>query len=305
MTSQDQLAAEFEAHRPRLKAVAYRMLGSLAEAEDAVQETWLRLARTDAGEIVNLAAWLTTVIGRVCLDMLRARKGRREESLEMRLPDPVVSQEDASDPEHQALLADSVGLALQVVLDALSPAERLAFVLHDIFGLPFEQIAPAVDRTPVTAKKLASRARQRVRESAPDPDRDLASQREAVHAFEAAAREGDFDALLAILDPDVVLRVDGGAQTAGMQILRGATTVAGRASAFRRTAAAPIVAYPVLVNGVAGVVNTVDGKLSSVMSFTVAAGRIVAIDILSDSERLNALDLGRFTGVTFPPSPSS
>jgi RNA polymerase sigma-70 factor, ECF subfamily len=305
MTPQDQLAAEFEAHRPRLKAVAYRMLGSLAEAEDAVQETWLRLARSDPDEIANVAAWLTTVSGRVCLDMLRARKGRREESLEMRMPDPVVSQEDASNPEHQALLADSVGLALQVVLDALTPAERLAFVLHDIFGLPFEQIAPVVDRTPVTAKKLASRARQRVREAAPTPDRDLASQRQAAHAFEAAAQDGDFDALLAILDPDVVLRVDGGAHTGGMKILRGAATVAGRARAFRRTAPAPIVAYPVLVNGVAGLINTVDGKLSSLMSFTVAGGKIVAIDILSDPDRLDALDLGRFTGVTFPRSPSS
>lgn len=295
MTPHDLLAVEFEGHRPRLKAVAYRMLGSLAEAEDAVQEAWLRLARTDAGGIGNLAGWLTTVVGRVCLDMLRARKARREESLEARLPDPVVSREDAVDPEQEALLADSVGLALQVVLESLTPAERLAFVLHDMFGLPFEQIAPIVDRTPATAKKLASRARLRVRGAAPSPDPDLAGQRRVVDAFVTAAHGGDLDALLAILDPDVVLRADGGVLTGGMKIIRGAASVAGQASAFRRTVT-DVVGHPLLINGAAGLVNTTGGKPISVMSFTIVDGRIAAIDILSDPDRLSRLDLADFAG---------
>jgi RNA polymerase sigma-70 factor (ECF subfamily) len=290
VTPHDLLAAEFEGHRPHLKAVAYRMLGSLTEAEDAVQEAWLRLARVDAGAIGNLAGWLTTVVGRVCLDMLRARKGRREESLEARLPDPVVSREDAVDPEQEVLLADSVGLALQVVLESLTPAERLAFVLHDMFGLPFEQIAPIVDRTPATAKKLASRARRRVRGAAPSPDPDLAGQRRVVDAFVTAARGGDLDALLAILDPDVVLRADGGVLAGGTKITRGAAAVAGHAQAFRRTVTA-VVGHPLLINGVAGLLNTADGEVISVMSFTIVDGRITAIDILSDPDRLSRLDL--------------
>jgi RNA polymerase sigma-70 factor (ECF subfamily) len=291
----DFLAVQFEGHRPHLKGVAYHMLGSLTEAEDAVQEAWLRLSRSDAGDIDNLAGWLTTVVGRVCLDMLRARKGRREEPLEARLPDPVVSREDAADPEQQALLADSVGLALLVVLESLTPAERLAFVLHDMFGLPFEQIAPIVDRTPVAAKKLASRARQRVRGSTPSPDPDLTGQRRAVDAFLAAARGGDFDALLAILDPDVVLRADGGVLTGGLKVVRGVAAVAGQAATFQRMATAAVI-HPALINGIAGLVNTIDGELISVMSFTIADGRIAAIDILSDPDRLSGLDLADLTG---------
>ncbi|TMR10532.1 sigma-70 family RNA polymerase sigma factor [Nonomuraea turkmeniaca] len=298
MTPDDFLAVEFEGHRPHLKAVAYRMLGSLTEAEDAVQEAWLRLARSDADDIDNLGGWLTTVVGRVCLDMLRARKGRREESLEARLPDPVVSREgaaDVADPEQQALLADSVGLALLVVLESLTPAERLAFVLHDMFGLPFEEIAPIVDRTPATAKKLASRARLRVRGAAPSTDPDLAGQRRVVDAFLVAARDGDFDALLAILDPDAVLRVDGGALTGGLKIVRGAAAVAGQAATYRRMATATT-SHPALINGIAGLVNAIDGQPISVMSFTVADGKIVAIDILSDPDRVAALDLADLTG---------
>ncbi|MFG1946056.1 sigma-70 family RNA polymerase sigma factor [Nonomuraea sp. NPDC048826] len=292
MTHPDFLAGEFEGHRPHLKAVAYRMLGSLTEAEDAVQEAWLRLARSDPGAIDNLGGWLTTVVGRVCLDMLRTRKARREESLEDRLPDPVISRDGVTDPEQEALLADSVGLALLVVLESLNPAERLAFVLHDMFGLPFEQIAPIVDRTPATAKKLASRARGRVRGAAPSPDPDPAGQRRAVDAFLTAARGGDFDALVSILDPDVVLRADSGA-LGGRQVLRGITAVAGRASTFQRMATATT-CHPALVNGQAGLVNTLDGRLISVLSFTVMNGRIAEIDILSDPDRLSHL---RVTGV--------
>ena len=291
MKPHDFLALQFEGHRSHLKAVAYRMLGSLTEAEDAVQEAWVRLARSDAGAIDNLGGWLTTVVGRVCLDMLRARKGRSEEPLEDRLPDPVVSREDATDPEQQALLADSVGLALLVVLESLTPAERLAFVLHDMFGLPFEQIAPIVDRTPVAAKKLASRARQRVRGATPSPDPDLAGQRRAVDAFLTAARSGDFDALLAILDPDVILRADGGVLT-GMKIIRGAVPVAGQAATFQRMATAADT-HPALINGLAGLVNTIAGRPISVMSFTITDGKIAAIDILSDPDRLARLNLTR------------
>ncbi|MGN9840023.1 RNA polymerase sigma factor SigJ [Nonomuraea sp. H19] len=290
MKPHDFLAVEFEGHRPHLKAVAYRMLGSLTEADDAVQEAWLRLARSDADDIDNLGGWLTTVVGRVCLDMLRARKVRREEPLEARLPDPLVSREDAADPEQQVLLADSVGLALLVVLESLTPAERLAFVLHDMFGLPFEQIAPIVDRTPVAAKKLASRARRRVRGAAPSPDPDLAGQRRVVDAFLAAARGGDFGALLAILDPGVVLRADGGVLTGGMKIIHGAEAVAGQAATFQRMATAAVT-HPALINGLAGLVNTIDGQPISVMSFTIADGKIAAIDILSDPDRLAHLDL--------------
>ena len=297
-TSEDCLADRFQAHRAHLNAVAYRMLGSLAEAEDAVQEAWLRLSRADADEIGNLGGWLTTVVARVCLDMLRARRARREEpwDAQARLPDPVVGAEGAPDPEQEALLADAVGLALQVVLDSLSPAERLAFVLHDLFGLPFEQIGPIVERTPDAARKLASRARIRVRASAPSPDADPAGQRRVVAAFQAASRAGDIEALLAVLDPDVVLRADTGVLTGGLRTLRGAREVAGNALFFRRTHPAPVV-RPVLVNGGAGLLNTVEGRAVSVMSFSVVAGRIAAIDILADPERLARLDLA---AVTFP-----
>ncbi|TDB90462.1 sigma-70 family RNA polymerase sigma factor [Actinomadura sp. KC216] len=294
MNSSEFLAMRFEEHRPHLKAVAYRMLGSLAEADDAIQEAWLRLARSDDREIDNLGGWLTTVVGRVCLDILRARKRRGEESLEARLPDPVVGREDGSDPEQQALMADSVGLALLVVLESLSPAERLAFVLHDMFGLPFEEIAPIVDRTPATAKKLASRARQRVRGATPPPDPDPAGQRRVVDAFLTAARGGDFDALLSLLDPDVVLRADGGVLAGGLRVLRGADAVAGQAATFQRMATTATT-HPALINGLAGLVNTVDGTPISVMSFTVAGGRIAGIDILADPERLATLDLASTT----------
>lgn len=291
MPSQDVLAEEFQRRRPQLTAVAYRMLGSLSEADDAVQEAWLRLARADSSEIDNLGGWLTTVVGRVCLDMLRSRKSRREVSLE-RLPDPVISRSDASDPEQEALLADSMGLALLVVLESLNPPERLAFVLHDMFGLPFEQIAPIVDRTPVAAKKLASRARQRVRGAAPMPDPDLAGQRKVVDAFLAAARGGDFAALLAILDPEVVLRADGGMLTGGMKTIQSAAAVAGQLATFHRFATSAT-SQPVLVNGHAGLVNTVDDEPISVISFTISDGRIAVIDILSDPDRLAQLNLNR------------
>ncbi|WP_327708027.1 sigma-70 family RNA polymerase sigma factor [Streptomyces sp. NBC_00464] len=286
------LAMRFEEHRPHLRAVAYRMLGSLAESDDAIQETWLRLAGSDDSRIDNLGGWLTTVVGRVCLDMLRARKRRGEEPLEQRLPDLVIGHDgaDGAGPEQQALLADSVGLALLVVLDSLSPAERLAFVLHDLFGLSFEEIAPVVDRTPATAKKLASRARLRVRGTTPPPDPDRADQRRVVDAFLTAARGGDFDALLALLDPDVVLRADGGALTGGLRTNRGAAAVAGRLDTFQRMATTATT-RPALVNGFAGLVNSLDGQPLSVMSFTITEGRIAAIDILSDPQRLARLDL--------------
>jgi RNA polymerase sigma factor (sigma-70 family) len=289
------LADRFEAHRTHLKAVAYRMLGSLSEADDAVQEAWLRLSRAETGDIENLGGWLTTVVGRVCLDMLRSRTSRREVPLDSRLPDPIVSRADGGDPEQEALVADAVGLALLVVLESLRPAERLAFVLHDMFAVPFEEIAPIVGRSPAAARQLASRARRRVRSAAPVSDPrsalvpDLASQRELVDAFLAAARRGDFDALMAVLDPDVVLRADRGAGPAGgLTEIRGAAAVAGQALAFRRFA---YVAHPALVNGAAGVVNTADGQPMAVMSFTITSGKIVAIDILADPERLRQLDL--------------
>ena len=294
MTSEDFLADQFETHRAHLNAVAYRMLGSLAEAEDAVQESWLRLSRVDGSAIGNLGGWLTTVVGRVCLDMLRSRRVRREEPWEVRMPDPVVGAEDASDPEQQALLADAVGLALQVVLESLGPAERLAFVLHDLFGLPFEQIAPIVERTPDAARKLASRARTRVRGSAPSPDADPARQRRVVDAFQAAARDGDFEALLTVLDPDVVLRADTGAP-GGLTTLIGSREVAGNALLYREAHRVPVVVSRVLVNGGAGLLSTVGGRPVSLMSFTVVDGRIAAIDILADPDRLARLDLEAVT----------
>ncbi|MFE7743201.1 sigma-70 family RNA polymerase sigma factor [Nocardia sp. NPDC057455] len=287
------LADRFEAHRTHLRAVAYRILGSLTDADDAVQEAWLRLARTDTSDVGNLGGWLTTVVGRVCLDMLRTRKTRHEEPLEAEhLPDPVITSETTPDPEHEALLADAVGLALLVVLESLSPAERLAFVLHDMFALPYEQIAPIVDRTPLTAKKLASRARRRVQGATPGPDPDLAGRRRVVDAFLTAARGGDFDELLRLLDPDVVLRADAGA---AMRVIRGATAVAGQAETFQRMATLCTI-HPALVNGGPGLVNTLDGNPFSIISFGVTHDRITAIDILSDHDRLTRLDLTAVLG---------
>ncbi len=285
MTEQEVLADRFEAHRANLKAVAYRMLGSLSEADDAVQEAWLRLSRSDADAIDNLGGWLTTVVGRVCLDMLRSRRSRGEQSLDdVHVPDPVVSPPDGIDPEREALVEDSVGLALLVVLDTLAPEERLAFVLHDMFAVPFDEIAPMVGRNPTAARQLASRARRRVHGAA-TPDTDLARQREVVDAFLSAARGGDFDALVALLDPDVVLRADTG--VAGRP-LRGAAAVAGRALSFRRVSFA---SRPVLVNGFPGLLTVPDGEPMAVMSFVIANGKIVAIDLLADPKRLRRLDL--------------
>ena len=287
MDERDWLAARFEEHRPRLRAVAYRMLGSLSEADDAVQETWLRLNRTDAAQIENLGGWLTTVVGRVSLNVLRSRTSRREEPIPDHLPDPIVDRADGVDPEHEALVADSVGLALFVVLETLSPPERLAFVLHDVFGVPFDEIAPVVDRSPEAARQLASRARRRVRSAGAVPDADVAAQREVVEAFLAAAREGDFDRLVAVLDPDVVLRVDFGPPR-GLTELRGVEAVAGQASAY---SALGLDIRRALVNGVAGAVTFLNGELFSIAALTVRGGRIVELDILADPERLARVDL--------------
>jgi RNA polymerase sigma factor (sigma-70 family) len=287
MDERDWLAESFEEHRPRLRAVAYRMLGSVSEADDAVQEAWLRLSRSDADEIENLQAWLTTVVGRVSLSMLRSRRTRREEPLDaVRVPEPIIDRADGTDPEHEALLADSVGLALLVVLETLSPAERLAFVLHDIFAVPFDEIAPIVDRSPEAARQLASRARRRVRAENTVPDADLDAQREVVEAFLAAARDGDFDRLVAVLDSDVVLRADLGA--AGSREVRGAAAVAGQAVFYSQLG---LVMKPALINGAAGLVTTRDGRPFSVGAFTVRHGRIVEMDWLADAARLRELDL--------------
>ncbi len=277
------LADRFEAHRPHLKGVAYRMLGSLSEADDAVQEAWIKLSRADADGVENLGGWLTTVVGRVCLDMLRTRTARQETPM----PDPVVSRPGGIDPEQEALVADSVGLALLVVLESLTPAERLAFVLHDMFAVPFEEIAPVVGRSTIATRQLASRARRRVQGAAPVPDPDTRRQREVVDAFLAAARDGDFAGLVAVLAPDVVLRADAGTQRTE---IRGADEVAGNALLFRRFHDR-FSTYPALVNGMAGVVNATAGEPMSVMSFTITDGRITAIDILADPERLRRLDL--------------
>jgi RNA polymerase sigma-70 factor (ECF subfamily) len=281
------LAKRFEENRTHLRSVAYRMLGSLSEAEDAVQESWLRLSRTDANSIENLTAWLTTVVARVCLNMLQSRKTRREEPLDVHVSDPIIGPEERTDPEHQALLADSIGLALQVVLEMLAPAERLAFVLHDMFAVPFEEIAPIVDKSPEAARQLASRARRRV-QGAAVPDTDLASQRKVVDAFLAAARDGDFEALVAVLDPDIVLRADAGVLGPGSRVVRGAAAVALGAMQFSRLA--PHV-RPALVNGAAGVVAVRDGSPISVAGFIVRGGKIVEMDVLADPERLRQLDL--------------
>ena len=283
----DWLAEHFEEHRTHLRAVAYRMLGSLSEADDAIQEAWIRLARSDTESIENLGGWLTTVVARVCLNMLRSREARREDSL-VRVPDPIISRDDGLDPEHQAVLADSVGLALLVVLETLAPAERLAFVLHDMFGVPFEDIAGMVDRSPTAARQLASRARRRVQGATAMPD-DLGRQREVVEAFLAAARHGDFEALVAVLDPDVVLRADGGASSAtASREVRGARGVAAEAFTFRRFAQS---GRPALVNGGPGVVTMAGSRPFAVLGFTVAGGMIVEIDVLADPERLRKLDL--------------
>jgi RNA polymerase sigma-70 factor (ECF subfamily) len=289
MADDDWLAERFQEQRPHLRAVAYRMLGSLSEADDAVQEAWLRLSRSDAGEIENLGAWLTTVVARVSLNMLRARRSKREESLEARLPDPVVSPADGTDPEHEALIADSVGLAMLVVLETLTPAERLAFVLHDMFAVSFDEIASITGRSPAAARKLASRARHRVQGEAPVPDADLADQRRVVDAFFAASRNGDFDALVAVLDPDIVLREDDGTQRPGEPVvIRGAQAVAERAFSFARLA--PYV-RPALVNGAAGAVVVPEGRPFAVMAFTVTDGRVVEIDVLAGAQRLSEIEL--------------
>jgi len=288
MDEHEWLADRFEEHRPHLRAVAYRMLGSLAEADDAVQDTWLRLTRAGADEVENLGGWLTTVVARVCLNMLRSRATRREEPLGPHLPDPVISPPGTLQPEEEALLADSVGLALLVVLDSLSPAERLAFVLHDMFELPFDEIAPMVGRSPTAARQLASRARRRVRGAElPAPDPDLARQRAVVDAFFLAARGGDFDTLVSLLDPEVVLRSDFGARRpAAARVTRGAAAVA-RQALIGALPTAHL--HPALVNGAAGVVVTVNGRPFAVLGFTVTEGRIVEIDAIADPERVRRI----------------
>jgi RNA polymerase sigma factor (sigma-70 family) len=288
MRDSEWLAERFDEHRGHLRAVAYRMLGSLSEADDAVQEAWLRLSRSDMSDVENLGGWLTTVVARVCLNMLQSRRARREASLETYVPDPVVSREEALDPEDEALLADSVGLALLVVLETLAPAERLAFVLHDMFEVPFDEIAPIVGRSPAAARQLASRARRRVKGSTHVPDADLTHQRAVVDAFLTASRDGDFEALLEVLDPEVVLRADRGAMPVGAsRVIRGARAVASQAVAYRTGR----FARPALVNGAAGIIARWRGKAVSVMGITITGGKIVEIDILADPERLRQLDL--------------
>ena len=293
MATGERLADRFEEHRAHLRSVAYRMLGSASEAEDAVQETWIRLGRSDVSDVENLRGWLTTVVARVCLDMLRTRTSRREDPIEddlsnvVHVPDPVITRADAN-PESDAMLADSVGLALLIVLDTLEPAERLAFVLHDVFGMTFDEIAPIVDRSPVAARQLASRARHRVQSKAPGPDRDLREQRRVVDAFLAAVRDGDFEGLVAVLDPDIVLRVDGGAVVTASRVVRGARAVAAQAAGFSKLVANQIV----LVNGNIGfVARSPDGRLFSVIGLTIANRRIAEMNILADPERLSKLDL--------------
>jgi len=297
MPTPEHLAEQFEAHRAHLRAVAYRMLGSPSEADDAVQESWIRLGRTDVSRVENLRAWLTTVVARVCLDMLRTRTSRREDSLDehvehaehaVHVPDPVIARADAN-PETDAMIADSVGLALLVVLETLEPAERLAFVLHDVFGMPFDEIAPIVDRSVEAARQLASRARRRVQGQAPTSDTDLREQRRVVDAFLAAAREGDFERLVAVLDPDIVLRADGGAAKGMSRFVRGAQQVAAQAATFSKMGLSSQV---ILVNGNIGVMSRLpDGRLFSVAGLTVAGGKIVEMDILADPDRLARLDL--------------
>src|SRR5215211_6493184 len=289
MDEKDWLAERFEANRSRLRAVAYRMLGSTSEADDVVQDAWFRLSRSDTNAVENLDGWLTTVVGRLCLDVLRSRHARLQDALDPRVPDPLVMREDAVDPEEEALLADSVGMALLVVLDMLAPAERLAVVLHDMFGVPFDEIAPVVGRSPEATRQLASRARRRVQGAATTPDVDVRRQREVVDAFLTAARAGNFEALVSVLDPDVVLRADlGPGPGGGWREVRGAAAVAGQALTYSRLG---LVIKPALVNGAAGAVSTFHGEPFSVGGFTVRGGRIAEIDILADRERLRRLDL--------------
>jgi len=285
---QEWLAQQFEEQRPHLRAVAYRMLGSLSEADDAVQDAWLRLSRADRSDVENLRAWLTTVVARVALNMLRSRSTRREQPLDVRVPDPIVDPADGTDPEHEALLADSVGLALLIVLETLSPAERLAFVLHDMFAVPFDEIAPIVERSPEATRQLASRARRRVRGAEPTPDADLSAQWEVVDAFIAAARGGDFDALVAVLDPDIVLRSDGGAAAGLSQYVRGAKAVAGQAMMWARV---DLTMRRALINGAAGMVTYLRGQPFAICAVTVKNGRLAEIDFLADPERIGQLDL--------------
>ncbi|MGC0420923.1 sigma-70 family RNA polymerase sigma factor [Embleya sp. AB8] len=297
MSEKDFLAQRFEESRPQLSAVGYRMLGSLAEAEDAVQEAWLRLSRTDVTEVANLGGWLTTVVGRICLDMLRSRSTRREDPLPdddgyIRLPDPIVSSPDGLDPEQEILLADSVGIALLVVLETLAPDERLAFVLHDMFGVPFDEIAPVLSRTLASTRQLASRARRRVQDVSPAPEPDPGRQRMVVDAFLAASRGGDFEALVAVLHPDVVARSDGGALRPSL-VRRGAVVVASQAIRYARFAE---VARPALINGTPGAVAMAHGRPLAIMAFTIDAGRITALDFLTDPDRLALLDLSVLDG---------
>jgi len=285
----DLLTGPFEENRTHLRGVAYRMLGSLSEAEDAVQEAWLRLSRADTSGVENLKGWLTTVVARVCLDMLRSRKSRREDQLDANVPEPVATSQQGADPEHEALLADSVGLALLVVLDTLTPAERLAFVLHDMFAVPFDEIGPVVRRSPAAARQLASRARRRVQGAAANRDADLTGQRDVVEAFLAALRGGDFEGLLAVLDPDVVVRADvAGARQGAPSEVRSAQHWARQAIAFSQGARA---ARPALVNGAVGVVVAPRGRLFRVLEFTMAQGKIVRIDVVGDPTRLRELEI--------------
>jgi RNA polymerase sigma-70 factor (ECF subfamily) len=287
MDEREWLAQRFQEHRPHLRAVAYRMLGSTSEADDAVQEAWIRLSRSNAGEIDNLEAWLVTVVGRVALNMLRSRKTRREEPLDAHLPDPIVDRADGIDPEHEALLADSVGLALLVVLETLTPAERLAYVLHDMFSVPFDEIGAILERSPDAARQLASRGRRRIRGADTTPDADAAAQQEeVVEAFLAAARDGDFDALLAVLDPDIVLREDRGSGTTVE--VRGAENVARRAMAASQRDG--LDGRPALINGAAGWVSVLDGELYAIAALNVRNGRITTMDILLDPARLARID---------------
>ena len=292
MATPERLAEQFEEHRPHMRAAAYRMLGSVSEAEDAIQEAWIRLSRTDVSGVDNLRGWLTTVVARVCLDMLRTRASRREDPLDVHVPDPIISRAiDRGDegPEADAILADSVGLALLVVFEKLEPAERLAFVLHDVFAMTFEEIAPIVDRSVVATRQLASRARRRVQGQAPTSDADLRKQRRVVDAFLAAVRDGDFEALVAVLDPAIVLRADGGAVKGMSRLVRGAQAVVAQAATFSKLGLSNQV---VLVNGNIGVVSRLpDGRLLSVIGFTIAGGKVVEMDILADPDRLSRLDL--------------
>jgi RNA polymerase sigma-70 factor (ECF subfamily) len=288
MTAIDWQIEEFERHRPHLRGVAYRMLGSLSDADDVVQEAWLRLSRSDAASIANMRGWLTTVVAHLSLDELRDRKVRRERSDDAWLPDPIVSSVNGVDPEQEALLADSVGLALLVVLETLAPAERLAFVLHDVFAVPFAEIAPIVGCSPQAARQLASRARRRIESERTVPDADLDTQRRVFDAFLAAAREGDFGSLLELLDPDVVLRADPGPLAGGLREIHGAAAVAGQVSAFAQLG---LDVRPALVNGTPGAVSFRNGEPFSLGAITVRGGKIVEIDILADPERLRRLDL--------------